>query len=101
MYTITLMRPTFFHQVAGVVVGDDFTNFGDWKIVEPESDTTYTLDEFKRLEVYKIVINYTRITDDKTGLQEVTMFEFIPDGDVGWKDSGYRNPEINLITRRK
>jgi hypothetical protein len=41
------------------------------------------------MEVYKIVVDYTRITDDKTGLEKVSMFEFIPDGNGGWKDSGY------------
>jgi hypothetical protein len=101
LYTITLMKPVSFHQVAGVVVGDDFTNINNWKIVNGESDYTYNLTDFNQMGVYKMVVNFTRTTDNKLGLNSASMFEFIPDGNGGWKDSGYRNPEINLITKRK
>jgi len=101
-YTITLMKPNTFHQIVGVDVKDNI-NFDSWRFIGPSNDSTYTKEDFQQLGVYKIVINYTYVNESQSQgkhLASVPMLEFVPDGNGGWKDSGYRNPEIKLITQR-
>ncbi|MGA2405176.1 MAG: hypothetical protein ABSF81_00305 [Bacteroidales bacterium] len=103
MYTITLMKPVTFHQIDGVMIEDNVTNITDWRFLEPQTDSTYSLSKFNDMGVYKIVINFTRVLDTETQgkvLDEISMLEFIPDGNGGWKDSGYRNPGIKLKEER-
>jgi len=103
VYTVTLMKPGKFHQINGVIPGDNVSDINDWRFIESETDSTYNLNTFTQAGVYKIVINQGKVINDD--IQGKILFfqpflEFIPDENWGWKDSGYRNPEINLIPNR-
>ncbi|MFH1503457.1 MAG: hypothetical protein ABIE36_02265 [Candidatus Diapherotrites archaeon] len=103
VYDVTLMKPSPFHAVDAVIIGDDVTNISDWRFIEPRSDSTYSLSMFNLAGVYKIVLDYTRVIENEIQgkfLDGLPMFEFIPDGNGGWMDSEYRNPAINLIEKR-
>jgi hypothetical protein len=101
MYTTTLEIPgQSLHQVVGVNIGTQFADIYDWRFINPSSDSTLTLSKLKDAGVTGIVINYTLLTDDKTGLIDVPMFKFVPDGSGGWMDSGYRNSNFKLKEER-
>ncbi len=102
-YTVTLMKPSPFHQITAVMIKDIIAEINNWRFIEPQTDSTYTLSKFNDAGVYKIVLNYTYVLNSPSQgkiLDNIPMFEFIPDGSGGWKDSGYRNPDINLIEQR-
>jgi len=100
MYTVTLMRTGDFHQICGTIMGDYVTNFSNWRLVSPQTDSTYTKKKLEELGVYKIVMNYTFVNKNDGLLDGIPMLEFVPDGNGGWKDSGYRNPDIHLKEKR-
>ena len=104
MCTVTLgITGSPFHQVDGVIFGDSFSNINDWRFISAEYDYTYSLTDFEQMGVYKIVLNYTFVKENEIQgkyLSQIPMFEFIPDGNGGWKDSGYRSPDIKLIEER-
>jgi hypothetical protein len=92
------------HTIDGVVVRDDMTDINSWIFTESESDSTYSPSKLKELGAYEIQVNYTRVLDTETQgkvLDNLPMFKFILDGTGKWVDSGYRNPDINLIEERK
>jgi len=102
-YTVTLMKPGNFHAIDAVMVGEYVSNIDDWRFIEPQSDSTYNVSSFKQMGVYKIVIDYTYAKENEIQgkfLSSVNMLEFIPNGNGGWKDSGYRNPGLKLTTQR-
>lgn len=103
MYTVTLMKPVNFHEINAVMVGNNVGNINEWRFIEPRTDSTYNLNLFNQSEVYKIVIKRGVVVNDD--IQGKSLFfqpylEFIPDGNGGWIDSGWRNPEINLIEKK-
>ena len=104
MYTVTLgITGSPFHTIDAVIVGDYVTDITNWRFIEPQTDSTYTLKTFKDWGVYNLVINYTFVKENEIQgkyLSQIPMFEFIPDGNGGWKDSGYRSPDIKLIEER-
>jgi hypothetical protein len=92
------------HTIDGVVIGDNFANVNDWIFTESESDSTYSPSRLKELGAYEIQANYTRVLDTETQgkvLDNLPMFKFVLDVNNKWVDSGYRNPDINLIEKRK
>jgi hypothetical protein len=92
------------HAAGGVNIGDYVANITDWRFTETQNDSTYTPNHLKELGVYKITINYTRVLETETQgkvLDMIPMFEFILNSNNEWVDSGYRHPDINLITKRK
>jgi hypothetical protein len=99
-YTVTLMKPGNFHAIGAVMIKDNAVNPSDWRFIETETDSTYNLNTFNQWGVYKIILNQGVSRNNGEYLSFQPFFEFIPDGNGGWKDSGYRNPEINLITQR-
>lgn len=104
MYTATLMKPGNFHEVDVVATGDYFANINDLRFINAKNDSTYNLNQFNDAGVYKILVNYTRVIENEIQgkiLDRIPMFEFIPDGNNGWKDSGYRNSAIKLIEERE
>ncbi|MFH1503455.1 MAG: hypothetical protein ABIE36_02255 [Candidatus Diapherotrites archaeon] len=101
MYTVTLMKPVSFHSIVAVMMKDYVSDIDAWRFIEPGNDSTRSLSSFDISKVYKIVLNYTFVNKYDGLLDGIPMLEFIPNGNGGWMDSGYRNPEINLIEQRK
>lgn len=100
MYTVTLMKPFVFHQIDAVNVGSKVSKINDWRFIEPDNDSTYNLNTFNDWGVYKIVVNHTFVKENEIQgkfLSSIPMLEFVPDGNGGWKDSGWRNSGIKLI----
>jgi len=100
-YDVTIRiydKPT--HAAGGVNLGNNVANINNWRIIETQNDSTYTPAKLKEFGAYEIEINYTRITDDNLGLENVPMIKFVLNNNDEWIDSGYRNSNINLVETR-
>lgn len=102
-YFVVLTKPVASHSIDGVMIKDDVTDITNWRFIEPQNDSTYTSSKFNEMGVYTIVIYYTYVKENEVQgkfLSSIPMLEFVPDGNGGWVDSGYRNPGVKLKENR-
>jgi hypothetical protein len=102
MYVVYISAPnSTTHTIDGIVMGDYVSDITSWRFVEPQSDSTYSAEGLKGLGTNRVRVNYTFVNKYDGLLDNVPMFEFVLNDNGEWVDSGYRNPDINLVEQRK
>jgi hypothetical protein len=105
MYIVVLgIESASNHTICATNIGDYVSDVTSWRFVEPQTDSTYSTNKLKELNVKRISINYTRVIRDQVQgeiLDNIPMLEFVLNEGGEWVDSGYRNPDIKLIEQKE
>ncbi len=102
MYVVVLgIESASNHTICATNIGDYVSDITNWRFVEPQTDSTYSTNKLKELNVKSINIKYTFVDKYNNILQNIPMLEFVLNDRGEWVDSKYRNPEINLVEQRK